>query len=221
MKDLISPQNHKTLQSILTDRDYKNFISLKEELLDNFKKKQIWRTEHEMRISVLNDGRHPTRAAKYWQCVREQDVFFTNLMNLSFKARRNDVKIKKIKKQMEETDDPFILEGLQISLDEKFFNKATMELEAKDRMRELSKWSKLKKEFNDGSFDTKNIEVSQEEGLRKFLNNRAKPLSTSSNSDDVFNVFTQLATHDRLLEERLYKIEQAKKVEENKKLNGS
>ena len=75
MKDLISPQNHKTLQSILTDRDYKNFISLKEELLDNFKKKQIWRTEHEMRISVLNDGRHPTRAAKYWQCVREQDVF--------------------------------------------------------------------------------------------------------------------------------------------------
>ena len=221
MKDLISPQNHKTLQSILTDRDYKNFISLKEELLDNFKKKQIWRTEHEMRISVLNDGRHPTRAAKYWQCVREQDVFFTNLINLSFRARKNDVKIKKVRKQMEETEDPLMLEGLQISLDEKFFNKATLELEAKDRMRELSKWSKLKKEFNDGSFDTKNIEVSQEEGLRKFLNNRAKTLSTSSNSDDVFNVFTQLATHDRLLEERLDKIEQAKKVEENKKLNGS
>ena len=59
------------------------------------------------------------------------------------------------------------------------------------------------------------------ERLRKFLNNRAKTLSTSSNSDDVFNVFTQLATHDRLLEERLDKIEQAKKVEENKKLNGS
>ena len=174
-----------------------------------------------MRISVLNDGRHPTRAAKYWQCVREQDVFFTNLINLSFRARKNDVKIKIVRKQMEETEDPLMLEGLQISLDEKFFNKATMELEAKDRMRELSKWSKLKKEFNDGSFDTKNIEVSQEEGLRKFLNNRAKTLSTSSNSDDVFNVFTQLATHDRLLEERLDKIEQAKKVEENKKLNGS
>ena len=221
MKDLISLHDHKTLQSILTDKDYKNFISLKEELLDTFKKKQIWRTEHEMRISVLNDGRHPTRAAKYWQCVREQDVFFTNLINLSFRARKNDVKIKKVKKQMEETEDPLMLEGLQISLDEKFFNKATLELEAKDRMRELSKWSKLKKEFDDGSFDTKNIEVSQEEGLRKFLNNRAKTLSTSSNSDDVFNVFTQLATHDRLLEERLDKIEQAKKVEENKKLNGS
>ena len=221
MKDLISPQDHKTLQSILTDKDYKNFISLKEELLDSFKKKQIWRTEHEMRISVLNDGRHPTKAAKYWQCVREQDVFFTNLINLSFRARKNDVKIKKVRKQMEETEDPLMLEGLQISLDEKFFNKATLELEAKDRMRELSKWSKLKKEFDDGSFDTKNIEVSQEEGLRKFLNNRAKTLSTSSNSDDVFNVFTQLATHDRLLEERLDKIEQAKKVEENKKLNGS
>ena len=39
MKDLISPQDHKTLQSILTDKDYKNFISLKEELLDSFKKK--------------------------------------------------------------------------------------------------------------------------------------------------------------------------------------
>ena len=40
----------------------------------------MFRTETEMQFSVLNDAKYPTKAAKYWQCVREQNVFLENLM---------------------------------------------------------------------------------------------------------------------------------------------
>ena len=38
----------------------KRFEALKEELNENREKAQLFRTETEMRYSVLNDGSHPT-----------------------------------------------------------------------------------------------------------------------------------------------------------------
>ena len=46
-----------------------------------------------MEFSVLNDAKYPTNAAKYWQCVREQNTHMENLMHLSFDARKNDIEI--------------------------------------------------------------------------------------------------------------------------------
>ena len=59
----------------------------------------MFRTQTEMEFSVLNDAKYPTNAAKYWQCVREQNVFLENLMSLSFDYRRNEVKIKRLEKK--------------------------------------------------------------------------------------------------------------------------
>ena len=80
----------KYLSDILDVEDVKEFKSLIPELKDTWKKKQVFRTETEMRFSVLSDNKYPTRAAKYWQCVREQNTHFENLMHLSFDARKND-----------------------------------------------------------------------------------------------------------------------------------
>jgi D-lyxose ketol-isomerase len=88
--------------------------------------------------------KYPTKAAKYWQCVREQNVFLENLMSLSFDYRRNDIKIKRLEKKIEEEKDDLKKELWKIDLDEKIYAKANMELTAKDRMRELKMWSKLK-----------------------------------------------------------------------------
>ena len=33
-----------------------------------------------MRFAVLDDTNYPTSSSKYWQCIREQDVFFTQLI---------------------------------------------------------------------------------------------------------------------------------------------
>jgi hypothetical protein len=66
----------------------------------------VFRTETEMRFSVLNDMKYPTKASKYWQCVREQNVYLENLMSLSFDYRRTEVKLKRLQQKLlkEETD---------------------------------------------------------------------------------------------------------------------
>ena len=64
------------------------------ELEENKLKNQIYRTETEMRYSVLNDGAFPTKASKYWQSVREMDVMHRELIKMSFQYRKNLIKLK-------------------------------------------------------------------------------------------------------------------------------
>ena len=82
IKSLIQ-QEEAHLNNLLETEDLKSFKSMVEELRDTWTKKQIFRTETEMKVAVLDDGRYPTRASKYWQCVREQNVFLENLMSCS------------------------------------------------------------------------------------------------------------------------------------------
>lgn len=191
-------QQENCLSKILDKGDFDKLIQLKNELQDTWVKKQIFRTETEMRVSVLNDASHPTNASKYWQCVREQNVFFENLMTLSFEYRKNDVEIKKIKRKIEEEDDELEKELLQIELEEKIYCKSSMELVAKDRIREIDLWSKLKSELNDGSFDTSNVNTHQMESLQKQLESRAKTLTSGSSQAEVINVLGPLATISKI-----------------------
>ena len=186
------------LHNILPAEDVEAFKGMVGELRDTWTKKQIFRTETEARISVLQDMKYPTRAAKYWQCVREQNVFLENLMALSFDYRRNDIKIKRIKKRLATEKDEIKRELLQVNLDEKVYAKANMELTAKDRMRELKMWSKLKKEFNDGTFDTQDVNKHQLDSYAKIMQNKAKTLTDGSSQPEVFNVLGQLRTIERV-----------------------
>ena len=104
--------------------DVKAFKDMVSEFRDTWTKKQIFRTETEARISVLQDNRYPTKASKYWQCVREQNVFLENLMSLSFDYRRNDVKIKRLEKKIIDEEDDLKKELWKIDLDEKRYTKA-------------------------------------------------------------------------------------------------
>ena len=92
---------------------------MKTELQDSWVKKQMFRTETEMRISVLNDLKHPTPASKYWQAVREQNVFFEQMVFLSFDFRKNEIEIKKIERDIEKEKDDLEKELLLIKLDER------------------------------------------------------------------------------------------------------
>ena len=95
----------KYLTNILDKQDVKEFKKLIPELQDTWMKKQMFRTETEMRFSVLSDNKYPTKAAKYWQSVREQNTHFENLVHLSFEARKNDVEIKKLKRDIKKEFD--------------------------------------------------------------------------------------------------------------------
>ena len=48
-----------------------------------------------------------------------------------------------------------------MKLEQKLYGKAQMELVAKHGMREVATWSKLKKEFDDGNFDKRDVDTHQ------------------------------------------------------------
>ena len=191
----------KYLSDILDVEDVKEFKSLIPELKDTWKKKQVFRTETEMRFSVLSDNKYPTRAAKYWQCVREQNTHFENLMHLSFDARKNDVEIEKLRAKIKKEKDKLEKQLLQIELEEKVYGKASMELVAKHRMREVATWSKLKKEFHDGSFDDKDVNSHQAESYKIRLEHQKATLTPGSSQPEVFNVLGQLDTLNRVMKD--------------------
>jgi hypothetical protein len=190
------------LHNLLDPKDVSAFKELTGELRDTWTKKQVFRTETEMRFSVLNDYKYPTKAAKYWQCVREQNVYLENLMTMSFEYRRNEVKIKKLEQKLETEKDPLKKELLQIDIDEKVFGKANLQLTARDRMREIKLWSKIKQENNDGSFDTKNVDTHQLESYHKIMQNRKETLTPGSSQPEVFNVLGQLESIEKIKKER-------------------
>ncbi len=186
------------LNNLLDPEEVKIFKGLTDELRDTWTKKQMFRTETEMQFSVLNDAKYPTKAAKYWQCVREQNVFLENLMQLSFDYRRAEVKIKRLQEKLEKEEDPLKRELLQIDIDEKTFNKASAQLVARDRMREIKLWSKFKKKFDDGSFDTKNVNTHQLNSYHLTMKNKAETLTQGSSQPEVFNVLGQLQSIERI-----------------------
>ena len=191
------------LLNILSEDEVKDFKAMKAELQDTWVKKQMFRTETEMRISVLNDLKHPTPAAKYWQCVREQNVFFEQMVFLSFDYRRNEVEIKKLNKKIAEEKDELEKESLQIDLEQKIFDKAGMELTAKDRMRELRLWSKLKDELvkEDPNFDKNNVDTHQKDSLPKRLFKTFQFFDKAKDADGAKNIAAQIMTAQRLHKE--------------------
>ena len=212
----------KHILAVLKPNDAQEILRLKEELADNWNKKQIFRTETEMRVGVLNDGKFPTVASKYWQSVREMSAHFDALMALSFDMRRANVQRLKLEKKMKEAEDAgddLEIMSLQIDLDENLYSKACMEQVAHDRVREIQTWSKIKSELDDKTFDTQNVNSHQAESLHHRLAFRAQALNQNSDPTEVSNVLGQLQTIERLKKQNALTHEQvmAKKQLQNNK----
>lgn len=196
-KQLIEKESE-NLNNLLEIEELKDLKEMTTELKDTWTKKQMFRTETEARFSVLQDNRYTTPAAKYWQCVREQATYIDNLMTLSFEYRRNQAKINKLEEQIETEKDEHEKVNLQIDLDECRFFKASHERVAHHRMREIKMWSKLKKEFNDGSFNTEDVNQHQLESYGRQYAIKAKNLTENSDEADKFNVLGQLESLQRI-----------------------
>jgi len=197
VKDIIQKEETH-LNNLLEPQDLTDFKGMVDELRDTWTKKQMFRTETEARFSVLQDNRYPTKASKYWQCVREQSSYLDNLMTLSFDYRRNEAKITWLEKKIDKEEDEYKRTKYQIDLDEARFGKASMEKVAKHRMREIKMWSKLKSEFNDGSFNDKDVNQHQLESYGLQYHEKAKTLNENSNESEIFNVMGQLQSLQRI-----------------------
>ena len=203
-RDLTISEDLHHILNVLKPKDAEDVLALKEELADNWNKRQIFRTETEMRISVLNDAVHPTAASKYWQSVREMGAHFDALMGLTFNLRRNELKRLQLEKKFKEAEyenDPLKKLEAEIDMDENLYEKASMVQTAHDRVREIQTWSKIKAELNDGTFDSQNVNQHQAQSYRVTLQNRVSALNEKSDSSEIINAVGPLQTVERLLKE--------------------
>jgi len=149
--------------NILSKEDLNLLVELKPALEDTFRKNQVFRSEYELRNSVLNDVRFPGPDAKYWQMVREQDVHFHELVMLSFEFRKLREKMKlqeyelaELERKCVQIDSPDTLEKVRseyrvkkkkIDLEQNIFVAKNMMRVAKDRIREIKTHETIKREL--------------------------------------------------------------------------
>jgi hypothetical protein len=110
--------------------------------------------------------------------------------------RRLLIEIKKLERAITQEDDDLERELLQIDLEEKNWNKIQLETTSGDRVREIEHWSRIKKELDDGSFDSKNVNTHRKETYRLQLENRAASISQGSSQGEILNVLGPLSTID-------------------------
>jgi hypothetical protein len=166
----------------------------KEELQKTLRTRQIYRTEIEMRVGVLQGADFPTKSAKYWQCVREQAGMLQILAYTSIELRKTELDIKRILRKLENIQlDELDKEELIIELDQLAIKKSIAEDEMADRIREIRLWSDLKQELDDGSFDTENINSSQLIDITTRIGIQLTNLNLNTvDSHEANNLFGQL-----------------------------
>ena len=167
---LLNPTALKELQSLLPS------------IRHDWDVKPIFRTETEARLCVLNDIHHPTPHAKYWQSVREQQVHFNELVMLVFDYKRKGVEIRKLERKMKTEKDDLELELLTIDLDQKRYEIELCDKVARERMRELHQWDKIKKELLAASSD---IDVDDCEGREHLKSHTKRFITEWMNSGNI------------------------------------
>jgi hypothetical protein len=89
-----------------------------------------------------------------------------------------------------------------------------MELVAKNRMREVATWSRLKKEFDDGNFDKKDVNTHQAKSYLLRLQKQKETITPGTTQPEVYNILGQLEALEKGLKENTLSLD-AKK---NKKI---
>lgn len=176
---------------ILESDDLTAVSNLSKELQRVFEVKQVWRTETEMRYSVLNDVSFPTPASKYWQCIREQDSFFSQLIQLSCDYQKTqgelellEVEFDEIKGNTKKANAQRKIKDAEIK--QKKFGLMNMRLQAHDRVREIDLWETLKKEqMEKDDFDISDVDKHQKESYRKRWEEEMK-VGQMTNQADLY-----------------------------------
>tara|TARA_R110000824_G_scaffold355416_1_gene542591 strand:- start:70 stop:693 length:624 start_codon:yes stop_codon:yes gene_type:complete len=189
---------------LLNKDDLSSLMNMNEELQRTFQVNQIWRSETEMRYSVLNDTKFPNAKSKYWQAVREQSVFYQELILLAFQYEKELGKQELLLIELDEIDKTTKkgmaltrIKNCNIKLKE--FELYNMTLHAKDRLRELKLWEKIKKEqlqkdstININDFSAHHLEMyenrwKKEMQVAQMTNNPQTFRNTKSNLETLQN----------------------------------
>ena len=170
---------------LLTKVNEQKLQDISKDLTETWRTDRMWRTETEMRYSVLEDTKHPTKGMKYLQARVEQNVHFTNLMYLAcdYDETRGKLMVAEAeleileKEQTSKMNSGYILQK-KAEIQKLQFNIMEMKKAGHHRVREVSTWEKIKKELDDGSFDPNNYDEIQKTGLAQRWANQIAAQTT-------------------------------------------
>lgn len=122
-----------------------------------FRTRGIFRSRTEMVAGVLNDSEHPTVDSKYWQAIGEQNVHLTELINLSYEAKKLDADNELLSAEIEELEAELkkaksSIEGKKLSaqikkkrveLAQAQFGVTQQQKTAQERLREVKLWDDI------------------------------------------------------------------------------
>jgi len=191
---------------IMTTQDVDKLVSIKNQLTHAFLTNQIFRTEPEALVSVLNDVSYPTIPSKYWQSVREQMVHFSQLIYLIIECERNagelDLKKAKIELLTDSKIDKAKKRILFAGIKQMEFNLTESKRVASDRVREIMMWETIKDEcMKKEKFDINNVASEQMNAL-KIRFEKELAISTQVQDRDVYkHTKANLDTLNRLAKE--------------------
>lgn len=220
MNDIITLENMS--EHFLTDVKRSNLLSdellskvenMLPELKHNMITQTIWRTETEIRCSVLNDKDFPDKSSKYHQAKLEQMVFFEQLLQLSFEYRKTQQELFIKESEIEELEERLLdnelkqyeIKKLNAQLNIKLIEKEeityrlqNMKIQGKERVRELEIWSKIKSELDDNTFDKDNKDENQLISLTRryiqeaYIINNSKSASDTAGFNNIIAQFNSL-----------------------------
>ena len=176
---------------ILEKDDMKSIANLTTELQRVFEVHQMWRTETEMRYSVLNDVKFPTPASKYWQSIREQNVFWEQLVFLSCDYQKQQGELELLEIEYDEIKGNTKKANAQRKIKDseikkKQFVLMEMRLQAHDRVREIKLWEVIKEEqVKKGDFDINDVNKHQVESYAKSWEQEMN-MGRLTNQPDLF-----------------------------------
>jgi len=149
--------------SLVTPDDVAKLSAAKQFVFESHSEVPSHRTLIQKQAGVLTNGRFNTPDAKFWQCKKEAEVQFRELLRAHNKYRRACVdikeilyKIEKLKTQLEENDPnvdnillEFDLERLLLRLEEYNMNLKILEKDIKYRIKEISDWHILSEGYKE------------------------------------------------------------------------
>jgi hypothetical protein len=217
-KDASIPINDSPL---FTEEEKKSLIAVSESMEKAHRNSQVFRTDTEARMSVLNDIKFPTPASKYYQSLRELNVHQNELVNLlyDYEDKKQDLEIIKadiLELQSTLDDDLLVpvrmrteskIKKLQIETQKILFLLKQLKRIAEGRKQEILQWDKILKELEPKLIDSK-IPLDDPDAHQKisyFIRHIRQAQNMNPQVDgvaEVNNLIGQIITNARLIEDQ-------------------
>jgi hypothetical protein len=178
--------------NLIDEKDIKILSDNVDTLAHIYLHKQIYRTETEMRFSVLNEVKFPSKSSKYWQCVRECDNMFKSLIDesinyeeLTAQIELKEIELKEINPNSKRTNALTKLKNCEIK--RLHFKLMDLKLTSKDRVREVKLWLQIMSDCikDDPTINISNVDEHQLESYKQRFEKEVK-IALESNNNSLF-----------------------------------